>query len=258
LPSTFHVVIPARFGASRLPGKPLADIAGRPLIQWVWERARASGAATVVIATDDERIQSAAIAFGADCMMTAVTHASGTDRVAEVVRSRGWRDGEIVVNLQGDEPLIEPSLVARLAAALEQNPKVDIATPVAPVQSLAEFLDPNCVKAVGREDGRALYFSRAPIPWPREAAAGGAPTRYEGAWRHIGLYAYRVQSLLQFAAWPPAQLENLERLEQLRALERGMAIQLVPLAVAPPIGVDTPEDLTQVRALVAAGIHTLS
>ncbi len=236
-----------------MPGKPLADIAGRPLIQWVWERARASGAATIVIATDDQRIQAAARAFGADCVMTDATHASGTDRVAEVVRSRGWRGAEIVVNLQGDEPLIEPGLIARLAAALEQQPDADIATPVAPVQSLVEFLDPNCVKAVGREDGRALYFSRAPIPWPREAAAGGEPKRYEGAWRHIGLYAYRVQSLLRFAAWSPAVLENAERLEQLRALERGMAIQLVRLAVAPPIGVDTPEDLAQVRALVAAG-----
>jgi 3-deoxy-manno-octulosonate cytidylyltransferase (CMP-KDO synthetase) len=253
LQPAFHVVIPARFGASRLPGKPLADIAGRPLIQWVWERAGASGAATVVIATDDQRILAAARGFGADCVMTAATHASGTDRVAEVVRSRGWGGMELVVNLQGDEPLIEPGLVARLAEALERHPEVDIATPVAPVKNLAEFLDPNCVKAVGRDDGRALYFSRAPIPWPREAAAGGQPTQYEGAWRHIGLYAYRVQSLLRFAAWPPATLENVERLEQLRALECGMAIQLVRLAAAPPIGVDTPEDLAQVRALLAAG-----
>jgi 3-deoxy-manno-octulosonate cytidylyltransferase (CMP-KDO synthetase) len=251
LQTAFHVVIPARFGASRLPGKPLADVAGRPLVQWVWERACASGAATVVIATDDERIRTTARAFGADCVMTARTHASGTDRVAEVVRARGWGPHEVVVNLQGDEPLIDSGLAARLAEALAQHPQVDIATPVAPVQSLAEFLDPNCVKAVRREDGRALYFSRAPVPWPREAAVGGQPTQYEGAWRHIGLYAYRVQSLLRFAAWPPAHLELLERLEQLRALERGMAIQLVPLAVAPPIGVDTPEDLAQVRELLA-------
>ncbi len=251
-------MIPARFGASRLPGKPLADLAGRPLIQWVWERARASGAATVVIATDDQRILAAARAFGADCVMTAATHASGTDRVAEVVRSRGWTGMEIVVNLQGDEPLIEPGLVARLAEALARHPEVDLATPVAPVKSLAEFLDPNCVKAVGRDDGRALYFSRAPIPWPRETAAGGQPTQYEGAWRHIGLYAYRVQSLLRFAAWPPATLEHVERLEQLRALERGMAIQLVRLDVAPPIGVDTPEDLAQVRALLGGGAPATS
>ncbi len=252
--SAFHVVIPARFGASRLPGKPLADIAGRPLIQWVWERACASGAATVVIATDDARIQKAAQAFGADCVMTAVTHASGTDRVAEVVRLRGWRAMDLVVNLQGDEPLIEPDLIARLAAVLQQHAEVDIATPVAPVQSLAEYLDPNCVKAVRREDGRALYFSRAPIPWPRDAAAGGQPTQYQGAWRHIGLYAYRVQSLLRFAAWPAAHLEVIERLEQLRALERGMAIQLLPLERAPPIGVDTPEDLAHLRALLAPAI----
>ncbi len=247
------MVIPARYGATRLPGKPLADLAGRPLLQWVWERACASGAANVVIATDDERIRAASEAFGAECLMTAATHASGTDRVAEVVRTRGWDANEFVVNLQGDEPLIEPDLVARLAAMLQQHAEADIATPVAPVQSLAEFLDPNCVKAVGREDGRALYFSRAPIPWPREAVAAGRPTRFDHAWRHIGLYAYRVQSLLRFAAWPPTGLEVGERLEQLRALERGMIIQLLPLAAAPPIGVDTPDDLAQVRALVGGG-----
>jgi len=245
----FHVVIPARYAASRLPGKPLASIAGRPLIQWVWERARASAAASVVIATDDERIRGVAADFGADCLMTATTHASGTDRIAEVVRARHWAAGDIVVNVQGDEPHIEPQLIDALAESLRQRPALDIATAVAPVRSLAEFLDPNCVKAVRADDGRALYFSRAPVPWPRDRLTGGQPTHYEGAWRHIGIYAYRVASLLQFAAWPAGTLETIEKLEQLRALERGMSIHLLTVAAAPPAGVDTPADLERVRAL---------
>ncbi|MGA2776545.1 MAG: 3-deoxy-manno-octulosonate cytidylyltransferase [Steroidobacteraceae bacterium] len=247
--SMFHVVIPARYAASRLPGKPLALIAGRPLIQWVWERARASAAASVVIATDDDRVRGAAVAFGADCAMTAATHASGTDRIAEVVRASNWAAEDIVVNVQGDEPHIEPQLINALAECLRLRPQVDIATAVAPISSLAEFLDPNCVKAVRAEDGRALYFSRAPVPWPRDAHAAGQPTHYEGAWRHIGIYAYRVRSLLQFAAWPPGHLELTEKLEQLRAMERGMSIHLVTLATAPPAGIDTPADLERIRTL---------
>ncbi|MGO9328130.1 MAG: 3-deoxy-manno-octulosonate cytidylyltransferase, partial [Steroidobacteraceae bacterium] len=238
----FHVVIPARYAASRLPGKPLALVGGRPLIQWVWERANASAAASVVIATDDERIRRVAADFGADCAMTAATHASGTDRIAEVVRARAWAPEDIVVNVQGDEPHIDPRLIAALAESLQLRPQIDIATAVAPVLSLAEFLDPNCVKALRAEDGRALYFSRAPVPWPRDALEAGQPARFDGAWRHIGIYAYRVRSLLQFAAWPPGHLEITEKLEQLRALERGMSIHLVTLAAAPPAGVDTPAD----------------
>ncbi len=242
------MVIPARYAASRLPGKPLALIGGQSLIQRVWSRAMASGAASVVIATDDERILQAARDFGADGLMTAATHVSGTDRIAEVVRKREWSHDEIVVNVQGDEPSIDPTLIATLATALRAHPQVDIATAVAPVASLAEFHDPNCVKALRGIDGRALYFSRAPVPWPREAVAAGRATRYDGAWRHIGIYAYRVGSLLQFAAWEPTSLELTEKLEQLRALEHGMRIQLVTLAESPPAGVDTPADLERVRA----------
>jgi 3-deoxy-manno-octulosonate cytidylyltransferase (CMP-KDO synthetase) len=249
--SAFHVIIPARFAAVRLPGKPLQLIGGKPLLQWVWERAAASGAASVLIATDDERVRAAAAAFGAHCLMTGAQHASGTDRLAEAVLTRGFAADEIVVNLQGDEPMMPADVVSRVAQVLVQNPRIDIATAVAPITSLKEFLDPNCVKALRADDGRALYFSRAPVPFPRDQAAGGQPTGFAGAWRHIGIYAYRVKSLLTFAAWPPTPLELTEKLEQLRALEHGMRIHLLELAEPPPTGVDTPADLERVRALLA-------
>ena len=248
----FHVIIPARFSASRLPGKPLLAIGDRPLIQWVWQCARASGAASVVIATDDARIRDAAQGFGAECLMTSPQHASGTDRIAEVARIKGFAPDDIVVNLQGDEPMMPAAVVGEVAEALNARPQIDIATAVAPIQSLAEFLDASCVKALRGCDGQALYFSRAPVPWPRDGAAAGRPTRFAGAWRHIGIYAYRVRSLLKFASWPPTPLEEAERLEQLRALEHGMRIHLVTLSQTPPAGVDTPEDLERVRASVNA------
>ena len=248
----FHVFIPARHGASRLPGKPLREIAGRPLIRYVWEAAMASGAVSVVVATDDERIRDACSAFGAEVVMTSPGHASGTDRIAEAVRARGLEAAELVVNLQGDEPLMPPSVIAAVAGALRERPRVDIATAAAPVRSLAEFLDPNCVKALRARDGLALYFSRAPVPWPREAVTGGRPASYEGAWRHIGIYAYRVGGLLRFASWPPTGLEQIEKLEQLRALENGMTIHVTALEEPPPGGVDTPEDLERVRAALEA------
>lgn len=244
----FHVVIPARFGSSRLPGKALLMIGDRPMLQWVWQCAVASGAATVLIATDDERIRSAAVKFGADCQMTSARHASGTDRIAEVVSARRFAADDIVVNLQGDEPMMPAELVARVAQALHDSAGRDIATAVAPIESLREFLDPNCVKALRAADGRALYFSRAPVPWPRDSVVADQPASFAGAWRHIGIYAYRVHSLLQFAAWPPTPLETAEKLEQLRALEHGMHIHLVALAESPPAGVDTPADLERVRA----------
>jgi 3-deoxy-manno-octulosonate cytidylyltransferase (CMP-KDO synthetase) len=248
----FHVVIPARFAASRLPGKPLLLIAGKPLIQWVWESARSSGAASVTVATDDERIRAAASSFGADCVMTSTQHASGTDRIAEVIRARGFAADDIIVNLQGDEPLMPPAVIAQVAAALRARPQVDMATAVAPIESLTEFLDSSCVKALRSLDGSALYFSRAPVPWPRDSVNDGQPTMFAGAWRHIGIYAYRVHSLLEFAAWRPTPLEVAEKLEQLRALEHGMSIHLVALKEAPPAGVDTAEDLERVRASVGA------
>jgi 3-deoxy-manno-octulosonate cytidylyltransferase (CMP-KDO synthetase) len=248
----FHVIIPARFASTRLPGKPLALIGERPLVQWVWQRAVESGAASVLIATDDERIQLAVSKFGADCLMTSAHHASGTDRIAEVVRARGFAADDIIVNLQGDEPTMPAEVVAETAQALRDVAARDIATAVAPIASLREFLDPNCVKALRANNGRALYFSRAPVPWPRDSVVDQQPTAFAGAWRHIGIYAYRVRSLLQFAAWPPTPLETTEKLEQLRALEHGMHIHLVTLAHSPPAGVDTPEDLERVRAALTA------
>jgi 3-deoxy-manno-octulosonate cytidylyltransferase (CMP-KDO synthetase) len=246
----FHVIIPARFAASRLPGKPLLLIEGRPLIQWVWQRAQDSGARSVRIATDDVRIRDAAAKFGAECVMTSPNHASGTDRIAEVVRTCGLGAEEVVVNLQGDEPMMPAGEIARVAAGVTGG--VDIATAIAPLSLLEEFLDPNCVKALRAGDGRALYFSRAPVPWPRDNVSGGRPNGFKGAWRHIGIYAYRVRSLLQFASWVPTPLELTEKLEQLRALEHGMHIHLVTLDEPPPAGVDTPQDLERIRSLLAS------
>ena len=245
----FCVIIPARYASSRLPGKPLLDLCGKPMIRWVWERACASGASEVIIATDDARIEAACRAFGAEVELTAATHLSGTDRLAEVADRRGFADERILINVQGDEPLIQPQTIADLAQALHQRADCDIATPVARFESAARWQDPNCVKAVRDLDGRALYFSRAPIPWPRDAVPGSLPAE---AWHHIGLYAYRARSLRQFAAWPPGTLELIEKLEQLRALEHGMRIHLHAVAVAPPAGVDTPEDLQRVSTVLAA------
>ena len=224
------------------------QIGDRPLIQWVWQRAIDSGAASVLIATDDERIRAAALEFGADCVMTSAHHVSGTDRIAETARAKGFAADDIVVNLQGDEPMMPAQVIASVAQALRDVAGADISTAAAPVRSLREFLDPNCVKALRDPDGRALYFSRAPVPWPRDSIAAERPASFVGAWRHVGIYAYRVRSLLQFAAWPPTPLETTEKLEQLRALEHGMHIHVATLRESPPAGVDTPEDLERVRA----------
>jgi len=249
---SFIVVIPARYASSRLPGKPLSLIAGRPMIQWVWEKARASGASEVIIATDDDRIKAACADFGADVEMTSAAHTSGTDRLAEVVEKRNFADAAIIVNVQGDEPMIPPQTIRAVAVSLHENQGCQIATPVTPILSLEQLLDPNCVKAVRALDGSALYFSRAPIPWLRDHLLNGQPARFERAWRHIGLYAYRAASLRQFAAWPPAPLEEVEKLEQLRALEHGMNIYLLALTEAPPGGVDTAEDLAGLSARLAS------
>lgn len=251
--SLTRVVIPARFASTRLHGKPLAPIAGRPMIQWVWERARQSGAQEVIIATDHEGIASACAEFGAEVCMTAATHASGTDRIAEVSAQRGWAEDDIVVNVQGDEPLLPPVLVRQVAELLVMHPEADVGTLGTPIHDLEEYLDPNVVKLVTRADGSALYFSRAPIPWHREGAPAGVSSQqsHAGAMRHIGLYSYRVGALQRLAAAAPCRLEEIERLEQLRTLWLGMRIQVDAAVEVPPGGVDTPADLERVSRLLA-------
>jgi 3-deoxy-manno-octulosonate cytidylyltransferase (CMP-KDO synthetase) len=249
----FRVVIPARYASSRLPGKALREIAGKPMVQWVYERARASGAAEVLIATDDDLIVSAAHSFGAPALMTARSHASGTDRIAEVARARGWGPQEIVVNVQGDEPLIPAALIAQVAAVLRASPDADIATLAAPLESLEELMEPSIVKVVTGAAGRALYFSRAPIPWNRDGAVNGLASQedFAGARRHVGIYAYRVGALLRLAALPPGVLEGREKLEQLRALEHGLAIKVADASERPGPDVNTLADLERVSALMA-------
>ncbi|KZX60229.1 3-deoxy-manno-octulosonate cytidylyltransferase [Halioglobus sp. HI00S01] len=248
---SFSVVIPARYGSTRLPGKPLQDIAGKPMVQWVWEQACQSSASEVIVATDDDRIHAAAIAFGAQACMTDPDHPSGTDRLQEVAALQNWPDEHIVVNVQGDEPLIPPALIDQVAGNLASRSDAGIATLCESVTSLEELKNPNAVKVVSDQQGMALYFSRATLPWPRDAFAADATTMPEGQWwRHIGIYAYRTAFLHQYVAWAPAPLEQLEQLEQLRAMYNGVRIH-VELAQEPvPAGVDTPEDLDAVRALL--------
>lgn len=249
---SFRVVIPARYASSRLPGKALADIAGKPMVVRVAERARASGADAVWIATDHEAIASAARSHGFEAVMTRCAHASGTDRIAEAAAILGWDDEVVVVNVQGDEPLIDPALIGHVARALSDDAHAGIATAGHRIERTAEFFDPNVVKLVCDEHGHALYFSRAPIPWAREAFAGGAGATAQlppglPARRHIGIYAYRVGFLKRFAALDAAPIERFEALEQLRALWHGVRIRVVEAAHAPAFGVDTPEDLERVR-----------
>ena len=251
----FRVVIPARHASTRLPGKPLLLLAGEPMILHVHRIASRSGAAEVIVATDDERIRSACSAAGAAVEMTAGGHASGTDRIAEVALRRGWAQDDIVVNVQGDEPLLPAALIRQAAALLAASPAASIATLATPIASEAEYLDPNVVKVVARDDGIALYFSRAPVPWDRDGFASRPPGagRHHGARRHLGIYAYRVAALRRLAGAPPAALEQRERLEQLRALAMGLSIAVADADEAPGPGVDTPEDLARVEALLRAG-----
>lgn len=250
-PFRFKVVIPARLGSTRLPGKVLKPVHGRPLLQFVWDAARNSGAEQVVIATDSLEVQKACERFGAEVMLTSATHASGTDRVNEVAQSCRWPPQTVVVNLQGDEPLMPPVLIRQVAELLADNAEADIATLCYPLHKLEEWVDPNVVKVTRSVQGQALYFSRAPIPWKRDGATPGTPVLPVGlAYRHIGLYAYRVATLVRFSALPPADLETTEALEQLRALAHGLAIRVGVAQKPPPRGVDTEEDLAAVvRAL---------
>ncbi|MBD3275493.1 MAG: 3-deoxy-manno-octulosonate cytidylyltransferase [Candidatus Marinimicrobia bacterium] len=233
-------IIPARYESQRLPGKPLADIAGKPMIQWVYERALQSQyLSEVIIATDDARIYDAVQAFGGRAQMTADTHQSGTDRIAEVAAQS---EADIVVNIQGDEPLIEPEVIDASIAPLIEDVSVEMGTIACPLDQ-DDLHDPNVVKVVFNRDNRALYFSRAPIPYPQGIESQGAQNIY---WQHIGLYVYRREFLLQFTQYQSTTLERVERLEQLRALEHGHQIYVEPTEYQSR-SVDTPEDLERVR-----------
>jgi 3-deoxy-manno-octulosonate cytidylyltransferase (CMP-KDO synthetase) len=250
---SFNVVIPARYASTRLPGKPLLDIGGRPMIQWVIDAAINSGADEVLVATDDERIAAVALdprSGQSLAVMTRAEHLSGTDRIAEVTAQRGWDDQRIVVNVQGDEPQLPSALVAQVASLLERRPDADIATLCTPITSVHEFLDPNVVKVVMARGGLALYFSRAPIPWRRDGALQGlmSQTSILGAQRHLGIYAYRVAALRQVTQMQPSDLELTEKLEQLRALQAGMRLMVAIAVETPPVGVDTENDLLRVRS----------
>ncbi len=259
---SYTVIIPARFASSRLPGKPLMDIAGKPMIQHVWERAKESDAARVVIATEDQRVFDACESFGAEVVMTLATHESGTDRLQEVVSKLGLTDDDIVVNVQGDEPLIPREAIAQVANNLALNPQAGIATLGEAITDKATVFNPNAVKAVSDLAGFALYFSRAPMPWCRDEWARDewagtqnntvdALPEHAGFMRHIGIYAYRVGFLHQFVTWPMGLLERVEKLEQLRAMENGVRIHIESACVDIPGGVDTEADLNAVRALLA-------
>lgn len=250
---SFFVVIPARMASSRLPGKPLADIHGRPMIRHVWEQARASSALEVVIACDDARVAEVAAGFGAEVEMTSVEHPSGTDRIAEVAALRGWDDDTIVVNVQGDEPLLPPMVIDQVAANLAAHGAASVATLCETLESRRDVMNPNIVKVVRDDAGFALYFSRAPVPWSRDGFGdAGEALPEQGAWfRHIGIYAYRCGLLRRFTTWSPAELERVEMLEQLRIMARGERIHVAPSVAMVPGGVDTPEDLERIRAALA-------
>jgi 3-deoxy-manno-octulosonate cytidylyltransferase (CMP-KDO synthetase) len=247
----FRVVIPARYASTRLPGKPLLSLAGKTMLEWVWSRARGSAAAEVLIATDDARIAAAARGFGAEVEMTAAHHQSGTARIAEVAIRRNWAADSIVVNVQGDEPLLPPGLIDQVAALLAANKIADVATLATPLRDRAQFLDPAAVKLVTDVRGYALYFSRAPIPWQRDATPDAEPPAL--ARRHLGLYAYRAAALKRLAVPASAEacaLENVEKLEQLRVLALGYRIIVADAAAEPGPDVNTPQDVAAVEALL--------
>ena len=252
--TAFTVVIPSRFASTRLPGKPLQLIAGKPMVQHVWEQACKSSAERVVVATDDARIVDACRAFGAEVVLTREDHNSGTDRLAEVATALGLAPDAIVVNVQGDEPLIPPALIDQVAANLAHHGEARMSTLCEPIEDVETLFNTNVVKVVSDCNGLALTFSRATLPWARDAFASDrtqlpASVPYR---RHIGIYAYRVGFLHDFVNWGPCWLEDTECLEQLRALWHGVRIHVADALEAPPAGVDTPQDLERVRRLLEA------
>jgi 3-deoxy-manno-octulosonate cytidylyltransferase (CMP-KDO synthetase) len=248
-----RIVIPARYASSRLPGKPLLPLAGKTMLQHVYEKACQSQAQEVVIATDDERIARAADGFNARVCMTDANHRSGTSRIAEVIDVMGWDDDAIIVNLQGDEPLMPVSLLNQVAQDLEHHQLADTATLAAHLEHSQQLFDPNVVKVVLDRKGYALYFSRAPIPWKRNDLSWGKEVSPEVSLdylRHIGLYAYRASFIREYVGWSEAPIESHESLEQLRTLWHGKRIHVSPAGEVPPAGVDTDEDLQRVDALL--------
>ena len=244
---SFRIVIPARLASTRLPNKPLADIDGKPMVVRVAERARLSGAAEVIVATDDASIIDVCNKHGVDAMMTLATHPSGTDRIAEVAKKKAWSADTVVVNVQGDEPLIEPELIRKTAAKISE--KIPMATAAHPIRGADDLFNPNVVKVILDSEGRALYFSRAPIPWNRDTFAASSrvlPAGYE-ALRHVGLYAFRNDFLQTYSSLSLSPVEQFEALEQLRVLWHGYAIAVYVSQAVPAAGVDTPEDLERVR-----------
>ncbi len=247
----FTVIIPARYASTRLPRKPLLDIAGKPMIQHVWEKAQQAGAARVIVATDHAEIADVVSQFGAEVCLTSDKHNSGTERLAEVVEKMAIADNEIIVNIQGDEPLMPPAIVAQVAKNLDSH-QVNMATLAVKLTTAEELFNPNVVKAVTDQHGFALYFSRAPIPFARDSFphCDDAFVQQQHYLRHIGIYAYRAGFIKRYIAWQPTQLEQLESLEQLRALWYGEKIHLELAQEAPQVGVDTAEDLERVRQIL--------
>lgn len=250
--ANFYVVIPARFASTRLPGKPLLDIAGKPMVVHVADKAKLSGASKIVVATDDARIEAVVLRHGYSAVLTRQNHVSGTDRIAEVAVREAWPDEAIVVNVQGDEPLIDPALIVEVAQTLANNQEAVMATACHSIHSKADFLNPNIVKVVIDKNGNALYFSRAPIPYPRDAFATNSDVPPNmPVYRHIGLYAYRTKFLKEYAQIPAAAIEQYESLEQLRVLYQGFKIAVAISERAPAAGVDTEADLAYVRSLLS-------
>lgn len=253
--SAYHIVIPARYASERLPGKVLLDLAGQPLLQHVWQRACESAAQSVVIATDDERIVRVAEAFGAQVVLTGSNHQSGSDRIAECAATLDWPDGCLVVNLQGDEPLMPAACLDQVAALLVQRSDCEVASLYWPITEAAEVQNPNAVKVVTDTQDRALYFSRAPIPFSRAHGSIAKALESGVQWkRHLGLYAYRLAALRRYTACAPTPLEISERLEQLRIMEQGGRIAMAQACEYIPPGVDTPDDLQRVHDIIKSNI----
>ncbi|WEJ63557.1 3-deoxy-manno-octulosonate cytidylyltransferase [Thiomicrorhabdus lithotrophica] len=249
---SFSIIIPARFESSRLPGKPLMDIHGKPMIQWTWQQAKKSGAERIIIATESQQVKEACEAFGAEVCITGNQHQSGTERIAEVIELANIADDEIIVNVQGDEPMLPAELIHQVAEGLETHTKTQMATLCEPIETVETVFDPHAVKVSRDVNNFAINFSRAPLPWSRDTFAGQDKT-LPANWaykRHIGLYAYRAGFVKQYVAWPECELEQVEKLEQLRVLWHGEDILVLDALCHAGVGVDTTQDLEQVRKLL--------